>query len=292
MTFRSLCTTGFAWLALAPLGTANLLPSQTAPNPDYKASPSATVQAPKTSAVGAPLAPTIAEMRAMNATQLDEAGDKMRAAKNFLAALDCYREALRRNLSARYYNKIAITEIMLRHPDLAQRAAKKAIRRDKHMAEAWNNLGVALYLEGVNYHRGQQTASSVRYYERAISLDPENASFHNNLAAALMDLKEYNRGMSEYRKAFELDPSFFEHTSQNGISAHLGSPEDRAQFSFVMARLFASSGDTDRALHFLRAAMEDGYPKIDDVYHEKEFAPVLKDERFLALMKDRPVAIR
>jgi tetratricopeptide (TPR) repeat protein len=105
----------------------------------------------------------------MNATQLDAAGDKMRAAKNFLAALDCYREAIRRNVSAVYYNKIAITEIMLRHPDQAQRAAKKAIRKDKHMAEAWNNLGVARYLEGVTYHRDQQTASSVRYYERHLA---------------------------------------------------------------------------------------------------------------------------
>jgi len=284
MTFHSLCITGVVGIALAPAGV-NWLLSQTAPNP------SATMQA-QTSAVSAPSAPTIAEMHAMNATELDAAGDKMRVAKNYLAALDCYRQALRRDVSAVYYNKIAITEIMLRHPDQAQKAAKKAIRKDKRMAEAWNNMGVARYLEGVTDHREHQVAGAVHYYERAISLEPDNASFHNNLAAALMDLKEYTRGMNEYRKAFELDPSFFEHSSQNGISAHLGSPEDRAQFSFVMARLFASSGDTDRALHFLRAAMEDGYPKIDDVYHEKEFAPVLKDERFLALMKDRPVAIR
>ncbi len=148
MTFRTLCTTGFAWLALVPLGAANPLLSQTAPNPEYKASPSATVQAPKTSAVSAPSAPTIAEMHAMNAAQLDEAGDRMRGAKDFLAALDCYREALRRNVSARYYNKIAITEILLRHSTLSQKAAKKAIREDKLMAEAWNNLGVALYFEG------------------------------------------------------------------------------------------------------------------------------------------------
>jgi hypothetical protein len=45
-------------------------------------------------------------------------------------------------------------------------------------------------------------------------------------------------------------------------------------------------------LHFLRSAIEDGYPKIDEVYRDKEFAHVVNDERFLALMKERPVAVR
>ena len=240
----------------------------------------------------APVSPTLAEMRAMNAAELDEAGDRMRAAKDYLSALDCYREAIRKHSSAGYYNKIAITEIMLRHPEKAAKAAKKAVRQDQRMAEAWNNLGVAHYLQGSAGHSRKQTEDAIHTYERAISLSPDNASFHNNLAAALMDLKEYSRGVAEYRKAFELDPGFFERSSKNGISARMGSPEDRAQFSFVMARLFASAGDMDRALHYLRAAMEEGYPKIEDVYRETEFAPVLKDDRFLALMKDRPVAIR
>lgn len=235
--------------------------------------------------------PTLAQMRTMSDTELDEAGDRMRSAKDYLAALDCYREAIRRNPQAAYYNKIAITQIMLRHPDEAQKAAKKAVRKDKYLAEAWNNLGVSYYLMGAAHQNHSKTEDAIRTYERAISIAPDNASFHNNLAAALMDLKQYDHGMAEYRKAFALDPGFFERSASNGVSARMGSPEDRAQFAFVMARLFAAAGDTDRVLHFLRAAMEDGYQKIDDVYREKEFAPVLKDERFLALMKDRPVAV-
>jgi tetratricopeptide (TPR) repeat protein len=133
---------------------------------------------------------------------------------------------------------------------------------------------------------------AIRTYQRAISLKPNVASFHNNLAAAFMDTKQFERGFGEYRRAFELDPEFFENSSPNGISAHLSSPRDRAQLSFVMARLFAANGDLDRALHFLRSAMEDGYPQIDEVYHDKEFAGLIPDERFQALMKDRPVPVR
>jgi tetratricopeptide (TPR) repeat protein len=256
------------------------------------ATPSATVQTLRPSAAVAPAAPTLAEMKAMSASELDEAGDRMRLSKDYLSALDCYREALRKQSDAKYYNKIAITELMLRRPVEAEKAAKKAVRKDKHMAEAWNNLGVAHYLQGAGSHDRGHLQDAVHFYSRALSLNPTNASFHNNMAAALMDMKEYDRGVAEYRKAFELDPEFFERAAENGITARMGSPEDRAQFSFVMARLFASAGDTERALHYLRAALEDGYPKIQDVYHEKEFAAVVKDERFMELMKDRPVAIK
>jgi hypothetical protein len=38
--------------------------------------------------------------------------------------------------------------------------------------------------------------------------------------------------------------------------------------------------------------MEEGYAKIDDVYRDKDFEPMRNDERFLALMRERPVAIR
>jgi tetratricopeptide (TPR) repeat protein len=232
-----------------------------------------------------PVPPTLTEMRAMTAEQLDNEGDLLRGVKDYLSAIDCYREAIRKHATAEYYNKVAMSELLLRRPDEAEKAAKRALRKDKHLAEAWNNLAVTYYMRN-------KYEDAIRTYRRAISLKPENASFHNNLAAAFMDSKQFERGLAEYRKAFELDPAFFEHASRNGISAHMNSPQDRAQFSFVMARLFAASGDLDRALHFLRSAIEDGYPKIDEVYREKEFARVVQDERFVELMKDRPVAIR
>jgi len=280
MPLRSYCIIGFALLATLPLCAGT-------PQAGSRTNPSITVQAPT-----ATVAPTLAEMRAMTAEQLDGAGDRLRSAKDYLSALDCYREALRKNAAAEYYNKIAITELMLRHPEEAAKAAKTAIRKDKQMAEAWNNLGVAHYVSGTAHHKQSQTRDAIRSYKRAIQLSPSNASFHNNLAAALMDLREFDHGAAEYRRAFELDPDFFERSSENGISARMGSPQDRAHFSFVMARLFASTGDLDHALHFLRSAMEDGYPKIDDVYQDKVFETVRNDERFVALMKERPVAIK
>jgi tetratricopeptide (TPR) repeat protein len=269
----------FALLAAPPLCA---VPTQTSHPTSAQApeTPAAVITAPP-----APIAPTPAEMRDMAASRLEDIGDQLRQAKDYHAAVACYRQAIRKYASAAYYNKIAISELLLLRPVEAEKAAQKAVRKDKYMAEAWNNLAVSYYMRN-------QFEFAIRGYRRAISLDPDYASFHNNLAAAYLDSQQFERGMEEYRKAFEIDPSFFEHRSQNGVSAHMNSPQERAQFSFIMARLFASKGDLDRALHFLRAALEDGYSKIDDVYRDQEFGSVRKDERFRALMKERPEAVR
>ena len=58
-----------------------------------------------------------------------------------------------------------------------------------------------------------------------------------------------------------------------------------------MAKLYAKSGSTDRALQYLRKAMEEGYKKVDDAYKDPEFAELRKDERFAELMKERPLAL-
>jgi tetratricopeptide (TPR) repeat protein len=286
MTLRSLGIICFALLAALTLGAENRPQAQAAQGAN---SPSIPAQPPADSSgiVQRPAVapPTLAEMHSMNAEQLDDAGDRLRQAKDYLSAMDCYREAIHQHATAEYYNKLAITELLLSHPAEAEKSAKKAVRKDKHLAEAWNNLAVSYYMR-------KKFEAAIRTYERAISLKPDSASFHNNLAAVLMDSKQFDRGMDEYRKAFALDPSFFDHASQNGISAHMRTPQDRAQFSFVMARLFAANGDLDRTLHFLRSAIEEGYPAIDEVYRDKEFAQIRNDERFLALMKERPVSVR
>jgi len=235
--------------------------------------------------------PSLSEMRAMMPEQLEELGDQFRGVRNYLAALDCYREAVRKHATAGVYNKIAISELMMHRFNEAEKAAKKAIHKDKHMPDAWNNLGVTYYSRK-ECIKEKHCDEAIRSYQKAIDLNPESASYHNNLAVVFMDSGQFDQAMAEYHRAFEIDPSFFERASQNGITARTSSPQDRARFAFTMARLFAAVGDFDRALHFLRSAIEDGYPKIDDVYKEKEFTGLVNDERFLALMKDRPVAIR
>jgi len=92
--------------------------------------------------------------------------------------------------------------------------------------------------------------------------------------------------------ALNLDPDIFERTSRAGVQAMLPSPQDKARYDYVLAKLYAKSGVTDRSLHYLRKAMEDGYKDISNVYKDTEFAELRKDPRFVELMAAKPVALQ
>jgi pentatricopeptide repeat protein len=59
----------------------------------------------------------------------------------------------------------------------------------------------------------------------------------------------------------------------------------------VVARMYAKSGNLERALQYLRKAIEDGYKDLDSVYKDQEFATLRKDPRFSELMARKPTAI-
>jgi tetratricopeptide (TPR) repeat protein len=215
---------------------------------------------------------------------LEKRGDELREVKDFLQALDNYEAANRKAPSAIVQNKIGMTYIAMGRLDKAKDALKRATRMDKKYAEAYNNLGVVFHLK-------KKYNDAIKNYRKAILLKDDSASFHSNLATSLIEKKQFDDAMSEYRRAFELDPDVFERSSRSGVSARMSSPEDRAKFSYVLARLYAAKGNFDKALFYLRKAMEDGYPDINNVYKDSEFASLRGDERFTELMAAKPASI-
>jgi tetratricopeptide (TPR) repeat protein len=219
------------------------------------------------------------------AAVLEERGDNLRAEKSYLDALDYYRAALAKNPhNAPLYNKIGINELQMARFNEARKDFERAIKIDQHFADAQNNLGVVYYLQ-------KKYGAAIKRYEDAIKLREDSASFYSNLGAAYFSKKEYVKASLTYNQALQLDPEIFERTSHSGVLAQMSSPGDRAHFYYVLARLYAQSGITDRSLQYLRRAMEEGYKGIDDVYKDAEFAGLRKDPRFTELMAARPVGI-
>ncbi len=228
-----------------------------------------------------------AEAPAADATAkaLEERGDTLRSEKAYLDALDYYRAALAKNPgSAPLYNKIGINELQMARFREARKDFERSIRIDHQFADAHNNLGVIFYLE-------KKYGAAIKRYEDAIKLREDSASFYSNLGAAYFSKKEYVKASLAYNQALQLDPDIFERTSHAGVLAQMSSPGDRAHFYYVLAKLYAKSGVTDRSLQYLRRAMEEGYKGIDEVYKDSEFAGLRKDPRFTELMAARPVAI-
>ncbi len=215
--------------------------------------------------------------------ELEDRGDLLRDQKSYLDAIDYYEAALKKQHSALLENKIGMTYLTMGNLGKAEKILKKAIKSDRKYAEAYNNLGVVFYLK-------KKYGPAEKNYKKAIELR-QSASFHSNLGTVYMERKKYQEGMAEYAKAYQLDPSVFERSSRNGVSARMQSPEDRARFFYVMAKLYASNGDLDKSLEYLKKSLEDGYPDIDKVYKDAEFATLRKDQRFSTLMAQRPAAI-
>jgi len=217
--------------------------------------------------------------------QLEQRGDELRAQKAYLDALDYYRAALAKNPSdPQVLNKSAITELFLQRFKEAKKELERATRLDPLYGDACNNLGVVYYLQ-------RKYDGAIKQYEKAIRIRPESASYYSNLGAAYFSKKNYEKATFAYNRAVQLDPSVFENSSHAGVAAQMSSPEDRAHFEYVLAKLFARQGDSDRSLLYLKRALEEGYKGIDDVYKDPEFEHLRSDVRFTQLMASRPPAI-
>ena len=221
-----------------------------------------------------------------SAKELEARGDELQAAKYYLDAIDYYQAALRKDpRNAVLTNKVGMQQLLLHRWHDARKSFEHAIKLDKKYANAYANLAV-VYYEDWSYTK------AIHNYDKAIQLDGDEAVFYNNRGAALFAKKQYEKAAADYAKALQLDPEIFERSSRGpGIQAQLPSPQDIARYDYVLAKLFAKNGLSDRSLHYLKKSMEEGYKDIKNVYKDEEFSELRKDPRFAELMASKTVAI-
>jgi tetratricopeptide (TPR) repeat protein len=261
----------FAALLVLPSRAQNTEQLEVGPPPFHRADPPASGASPE---------------------ELEKRGDELRQSKNYLDAIDFYQAALKgAPADASLLNKIGICQIQLHRLSESRKTLERAVRIDHKQSDAYNNLGVVYYSLGVNTHQSGNFAKSIKMYDKAIVLSDQYASYFNNRAAVYFATKQYERASADYATALQLDPDIFERTSRSGVQAMLSSPEERARYEYVVAKLYAKAGDDERSLHYLRKAMEDGYKDIKNVYKDNEFSTLRKDPRFTELMASKTPAI-
>jgi tetratricopeptide (TPR) repeat protein len=209
---------------------------------------------------------------------LEIKGDAYRAHKSYDQALVYYRAALAKDKNnAVLHNKAGIAELQLNDLAAAQKHFETAVKKNPRYAEAYNNLGVVQYSQR-NYKK------ATRYYQRALSIREDYASVHGNLGTAWFARRQMDKAMAEYARALELDPDVLMRSASGGVAARISSPEDRAYYSFILAKMHAKRGDIERCLECLRKAKEEGYSRLKDAFTLDEFAVVRTDPRFAELM--------
>jgi tetratricopeptide (TPR) repeat protein len=213
----------------------------------------------------APPAPLTAEMR----------GDIFMARKMYREAVETYNEG--NSNSAVLVNKIGIAYHQQLQLDRARKHYERAIKMSPNYSEAINNLGTIYYAK-------KSYRKAIKYYKKALVVSPNSASIHSNLGTAYFARKKYQDAFNSYQKAVELDPEVFEHRGSNGVLLQERSVAERAKFHFFLAKTYAKAGNVERALQYMRKAIEEGFKERNKFMEESEFVPMRELPEFQQLM--------
>ena len=116
-------------------------------------------------------------------------------------------------------------------------------------------------------------------FREAASLEPGSLSTQVDLASMCILQGKFDEAEAPLARALELDPEALEKNARVGITAQIGSNEERANFYYMLAKIHAKRCDSDNCILCLKKAKENGYKDMDKVYKEEEFARVWTDPR-------------
>jgi tetratricopeptide (TPR) repeat protein len=208
----------------------------------------------------------------MTAAQLEQAGDEARATKDFEHAVDYFNAAIRReNRNPVLYNKLGLSYLRLGNLRAAKYDFQKAIKLNSKFADGINNLGAVEYMK-------KDYGAAAKQFKKAVALDETRSTFHVNLGAAWFAQKKLDRAIAEYARALELNPNALA-AGNAGVAAQIASPEERARYAYMLAKIYALRGENDECLRHLRRAKEEGYRDLASIYKDAQFAKVWNDPR-------------
>ena len=191
--------------------------------------------------------------------------DIFMARKMYREAGDAYREAIRNDpQSAKLINKLGISYHQLLLLSHARKEYERAWKLDNSYSQALNNLGTVHHAQG-NYKR------AIRTYKKALATSPYSASIYSNLGTSYFARRKYKDASAAYLKALELDPDVFETRGTFGTLLQERSVADRAKYYYFMAKAYAGVEMWDRAILYLRKALEEGHGSIKKVANDQAF---------------------
>ncbi len=206
-------------------------------------------------------------------------GDIFMAKKMYREAIEAYREGPAD--SAIILNKTGIAYHQTLDLSDAKKYYQKAIKLNPKYSEAINNLGTIEYAQK-NYRR------AVNLYKRALRYSPNSASIYSNLGTGYFARKDYKQATVAFQKAMELDPEVFEHRSNHGVLMMERTIEERAKFHYYLAKMYAKGGADDRALIYIRKALEEGFKDRKKFQEDPEFAHLRNLPEFKELLAMDP----
>lgn len=218
-------------------------------------------QAPPQTAPPSPIAQA-ATVQAQFQPTPEDIGDSMIAHQRYQAAIEAYKKVPR--TSADVWNKMGIAYQMMSDLADASRCYQASLKIDPHNASVLNNLGTT-------YDSLMEYSDAERMYRRALKIDPRSAVILKNLGTSQMAEHKYKLGWQSYQAAMAISPEIFEDrlgpTVDNPSTA-----QNRGAMNFYMAKACVRAGMNDRAIEYLRRALNEGFTNPKKIIADQGFA--------------------
>ena len=202
-------------------------------------------------------------------------GDIFMARKMYREAIEVYKSGA--GTSPVLANKTGIAYHQMVELDSAKKYYERAIKLNPQYAEAINNVGTVYYAQK-SYRR------AIAQYKRALRITPDSASILSNLGTAYFARKNYDLALESYQQAIALDPDVFEHRNSVGVLLQERSVAERAKFYYYMAKTYAKAGANERALLYIRKALEEGFKEREKFTQDPEFSGLRDDPEFKKIL--------
>jgi tetratricopeptide (TPR) repeat protein len=217
---------------------------------------------------------------AESALSAEELGDLQMVRKHFQAALQEYMQVSPK--SAAVWNKIGIAQQQLFVTEEAKKSYETALKLDPKNADVLNNLGSI-------YYSLKEYGSAEHMYRKALKIKPKSALIYKNLGTDLLAENKFKKGWDCYQAALGIDPEVFERVGQ----LRIGEPtptQKRGAMNYYLAKSYARVGMSDRAVGYLRMAIDEGFTDRKKVLADKEFASLRGQSAFEQLISEQQIS--
>jgi tetratricopeptide (TPR) repeat protein len=207
----------------------------------------------------------------------EQQGDLHMAHRRYQAAIQVYHQLPQ--LTPAVWNKIGMANQQMFILEEAKRSYEIALKMDPKNPDILNNLGTV-------YYSLKQYSNAERYYRKALKYNPKSALMYKNLGTDLMAADKFKKGWDCYQSALAIDPEIFERSYQYRIGEPTAA-QKRGAMNYYLAKSYVRVGMKDRAVDYLRMAIDEGFTDRKKVMADKEFASLRGVSAFEQLLSEQ-----
>jgi tetratricopeptide (TPR) repeat protein len=189
-------------------------------------------------------------------------GDSLMTHRRYQAAIEAYKQAPQG--SASVWNKMGIAYQMMGNLPEASHCYQESLKIEPKNVNVLNNLGT-IYDSQKNYK------AAVKMYHKALKIEPKSALILKNLGTVLLAQHKYEKGWEVYKQALAVDPQIFDR-SQGPKVENPATVQQRGAMNYYMAKGCVRAGQNDRAIEYLRMALNEGFTSAKKLAADNEFA--------------------